>query len=130
MLSMILMAMTVTGAPPITAAAFAPEGRSVIVGSQAGLVIHSWPALKSQGTIKTEWANVHDLAFSQDGKLLLAAGGKPAEEGAIEIFAWTIGDRRSVITAGDDVVYAVDWRSDGQSFAAACGDRRVRLFDR
>lgn len=120
----------VEAAPPITAAAFPPDGKSVVVGSQSGLTSHSWPQLEAQGTIKTELANVHDLAFSPRGDLLLAAGGKPAESGVIEIIRWPDGKRISTIAAGDDVVYSVGWQEDGSAFAAACGDRRVRVFSR
>ena len=43
---------TVTGtalaaAPPITALAFAPGGDAVVVGSQAGLSVLSWPGLEA-----------------------------------------------------------------------------------
>lgn len=116
--------------PPITAAAFSRDGKSVVVGSQAGLATYSWPELKPIGTIKTELANVHDLTFSPQGDRLLAAGGKPAEAGTIELLRWPDGQKIGAVAAGDDVVYAVDWREDGSCFGAACGDRRVRLFDR
>jgi hypothetical protein len=122
-------AATADAAPPITAATFAPDGTSVIVGSQSGLAIHSWPELKPLGTLKTQLANIHDLAFSSGGDVLLAAGGKPAEEGMVEILRWPGGEPISTVAAGEDAVYAVDWRADGGAFAAACGDRSVRLFD-
>lgn len=116
-------------APPITAAAFAPDGKSVVVGSQAGIVVCSWPELKPLGQRETKLAHVHDLAFSPNGEVLLAAGGKPAEEGQVELQRWPDGKTMAVIAAGNDVVYSVDWRADGSAFAAAGGDRRVRLFD-
>jgi WD40 repeat protein len=101
----------------------------VIVGSQAGLRIYSWPELLPSETRLTELANIHDLAFSPRGDVLLAAGGKPAEAGTVELRSWPQDKRICLAAAGNDVVYAVDWRADGQAFAAACGDRAVRLFD-
>jgi hypothetical protein len=127
---LVLAAATACASPPITAAAFAPDGKSVIVGSQAGLAIHAWPELKPVGTLSTRLANIHDLAFSPGGGVLLVAGGKPAEEGAVEILSWPEGKQVARVMAGDDVVYSVDWRGDGGAFAAACGDRSVRLFSR
>jgi WD40 repeat protein len=117
-------------APPITAAAFTPDGKAVVVGSQAGLTTYAWPDLQPQGPLNSKLANIHDLAFSPQGDVLLAAGGKPAEEGSIELRAWPAREPVATIVAGNDVVYGVDWRADGAVFAAACGDRQVRLFDR
>src|SRR5262245_30852993 len=51
-------------APPITALAFAPDSKSLLAGSQAGVRQLSWPELKPLGTLKTTLASVHDLAFS------------------------------------------------------------------
>ena len=128
--SLLLTASLAHAAPPITAAAFAPDGKSVVLGSQAGLAIHSWPGLEPLQTLKTEPDNVHDLAFSPDGELLLVAGGSPAESGQIEILRWPAGAPAAKVSAGGDVVYDVNWQADGSAFAAACGDRSVRLFVR
>ncbi len=46
----------------------------------------------------------------------------------MEILRWPEGKQIARVMAGDDVVYSVDWRSDGAAFAAACGDRSVRLL--
>src|SRR5262245_47777234 len=65
--------------PPVTALAFARDGKSVVVGSQAGLEVRAWPGLHRLRRLPTKLPNVHDLAFAPSGELLLAAGGAPAE---------------------------------------------------
>src|SRR5262245_55211599 len=82
---------TAFAAPPVTAVAFTPDGRSVVVGSQAGLEVRTWPELERVRTLATELAHVHDLAFAPDGKSLAAAGGAPAQSGVVELFRWPDG---------------------------------------
>ena len=45
-------------APPITAAAFTPDGKQVVTGSQAGIEVRSWPALTVTGHLKTDLSHV------------------------------------------------------------------------
>lgn len=66
--------------PPITAAAIAPDGDAVLLGSQSGIELRSWPELAAMGRLPTELTHVHDLRFSPDGRQLLAVGGTPAEQ--------------------------------------------------
>ncbi len=114
--------------PPVTAIAFAPDGRSVVVGSQAGLAVHSWPDLKRQKSIETSLVNVHDLAFSPHGKSLAVAGGIPSEVGLVEVFAWPSGKSMYVCQGHKDSVLAVAWKSDSL-FATASLDHDVAIWD-
>lgn len=110
-------------APPITAAAFAPDGHFVVVGSQSGIEVYKWPNLESARRIKTSLAHVHDLAFSPDGKSLAAAGGAPAEEGGFEIFSWPDGQRTRRVQSLGDVVYQLAWIGDDRlALAGEAGD--------
>ena len=115
--------------PPITALAVAPDGKALFVGSQAGLEVRSWPDLASIRTLPTELAHVHDLAFSPDGKLLAAAGGEPAERGAVEVYRWPSLELAYRRDSHKDVVYAVAWRSDSAAFATAAADAVVAVYD-
>jgi len=116
--------------PPVTAVAFTPDGKAVVVGSQAGIAVRSWPGLKPVRVLKTELQNVHDLAFSPDGKWLLAAGGEPGETGAVEVYFWNGTKRQAARGGHDEVVYGVAWRSDSSGWVTASLDRSLRVFDR
>src|SRR5207249_3895078 len=107
-----VMALVVLGAakPPVTALAFAPDGKSVLVGSQAGLEQRSWPTLDHVRTLPTALAHVHDLAFAPDGKSLAAVGGAPAKKGTIELYSWPEGKLSRSASTGKDLLLAVDWR--------------------
>lgn len=115
--------------PPVTAIAFAPDGKSVVIGSQAGVQIRAWPNLKIDGTIPTELSNIHDAAFSPDGKTLAIAGGSPAEKGTIEFFQWPDVKLIRRVSPHKDVVHAIAWSSNSQSLATASADQKVCTLD-
>lgn len=112
--------------PPITAIAFAPDGNSVLVGSQRGIVEYDWPDLNPSRTIACEVGNLHALAFSPDGKSLGIAGGTPAEEGIVEIVAWPEMDRRKRIGDHSDSVMAITW-VDKFRIASASLDHQILI---
>ena len=119
---------TVVAAPPITAAAFAPDGKSVVLGSQDGIEVRSWPDLKPASRVKTELSHVHDLAFSPDGKTLLAAGGSPAKSGAVEVLKWPDGALVRRVADHKDLVYRVAFSPDGSHWATASADSSCRVY--
>ena len=116
-------------APPITAAAFVPNDAYVVFGSQAGIEVRSWPDCKVTSRIKTKLSHVHDLAFSPNGKMLLAAGGSPAASGAAELLSWPGGAEVRRIADYKDLVYRAAWSPDGQRFATAAADGTCRVYD-
>ena len=114
--------------PPITAIAFAPDGKSVVACSQAGLHVYDWPDLNLKRKIKATAVNIHDLAYSPSGDRLAVGGGTPAEEGVVEIFSWPEGNPLRVLSEHDDSVLAVAWR-DKSSLASASLDHSIILWD-
>ncbi|MDA1049594.1 MAG: hypothetical protein O3C40_03820 [Planctomycetota bacterium] len=116
--------------PPITAAAFAPDGKSIVVGSQHGLKVYAWPELAEQQTLETNLAHVHDLAFSPDGQTLAAVGGQPAESGNVELFYWPLPKLPHRQAIGEDLLYRVAWHASGEALAVAGPDHAITLLDR
>jgi WD40 repeat protein len=98
-----------TTAPPITALIFAPGGKSIIAGSQAGIEVRSFPDLKPLRKLETKLAHVHDLAFSPDRRTLAAAGGSPGESGELDRFSWPEGKLLSHNSPHEDLIYRVAW---------------------
>lgn len=116
--------------PPVTAAAFTPDGQSVVVGSQSGLRVYSWPELAEQQTLETNLAHIHDLAFSPDGGTLAAVGGQPAESGNVELLGWPQAKLLQQQKIGEDLLYRAAWRSGGEILAVAGPDHGIALLDR
>jgi WD40 repeat protein len=117
---------------PITAAAFSAEGSAILLGSQRGIQVRSWPLAdvsRDDALSGSELRHVHDLKFSPDGRWLLAAGGNPAESGMIELWRWPERQCEHRIAGHADLVYQVAWSSDGATFVTAAADGRCRVFD-
>lgn len=114
---------------PYTAVAFSPDHRQVLLGSQRGIEVRSWPELAIEATIPTELIHVHEVCFSPDGKTLLAAGGSPAENGAVEMLSWP--DRKLVrrVECHADVIYAIAFSPDGLRWATASADGICQVFE-
>ncbi|MGE3817991.1 MAG: WD40 repeat domain-containing protein [Isosphaeraceae bacterium] len=117
--------------PPVTALTFAPDGRSLIVGSSRGIEVRAWPNLSRSRTIPTRLRQVHDLAISPAGDVLIAVGGGPGESGEVERFHWPEGASMGHLAPHDDQIHAVAWRGDGQAIVTASVDglALVHTFD-
>lgn len=115
--------------PPITAVAFAPDGRAFLSGSQAGVEVRDWPQQRLRDRLESQLVNVHDLEFSPDGSRLATAGGAPAEDGVIELFSWPERTLLRRVRLQKDLVYDVAWDSNSSTLAAASLDGTVVLYD-
>ncbi|MCH5374016.1 MAG: WD40 repeat domain-containing protein, partial [Planctomycetes bacterium] len=71
---------------PIVAIAIAPDGKTIVTGSNRGVAIHVPAELTLQDAFDIQFSNVHDLSFSPDGQLVAISGGDPGETGIVQIF--------------------------------------------
>jgi WD40 repeat protein len=115
--------------PPVTALALAPDGKSLVVGSQAGLEVRTWPDNHIKTHLDTKLRHIHDLSFSPHGDVLAAAGGRPAERGEVEFYRWPEGTLIRRDRLHKDVVQALAWRPDGQHWATASADRTCQVHE-
>ena len=114
--------------PPVTAVAFAPNAKTVVACSQAGVRVYSWPELKHQATFRAAAVNLHDIAFSPSGNRLAVGGGTPTEDGSVELFSWPAGKSLKVLGGQSNLVMGLAWLSDS-SLAAASLDHSVTLWN-
>jgi WD40 repeat protein len=114
--------------PPITAVAIDEKNGWAIEGSQAGLIVRTWPELSQIRVLPTQLENIHDIAISPDGKMLAVAGGTPAESGGVELYHWPSSELWKRLEPHEDLVYSVAWRSDSKLFALASADKTVKTF--
>ena len=95
--------------PPVTALAFSPAGDRLLVGSQSGIDVRTWPSLDVVERVESELSQIHELRFSPDGTKLIVVGGSPSEFGEVDVIAWP---ERKCLASGvehDDVIYSAVW---------------------
>ncbi len=118
-----------TQAPVVTALAFSPDGRSIAVSGNRETLVHSIDGSAPPRRLAGLSERILSLAFSRDGKLLVAGGGTPARFGEIQIWDAAAGTLvRSVVLTGD-TVFGVSISPDGSRIAAGCTDNTVRIVE-
>lgn len=120
---------TASADSPITAAAFTPDGNGLMVGSQAGLQLLSWPSLSAATALSTQLQNIHHIAFSPNDQRVLISGGVPGESGVLEIRTWPDFTLHSTIKLHDDLIYQASWSPDSSSIATSGADGICKVID-
>lgn len=116
--------------PPVTALAYLSQSQQVFIGSQRGIERLASPSMKAAGSLATQLEQVHDLAISPDGRWMLAAGGTPGESGEVELWNLDDGKLSHTFKAHSDLVYAVSWSHNCDSFVSASADGSCQVFQR
>lgn len=114
--------------PAVTALAHSPWAPLLAVSGARQVVLHRTDTLEFEGVLPFAEGSVHDLRFSRNGRLLLAAGGRGGHSGVVVVWDITTGDR--VITIGDqyDSVLAADLSADQQWVALGGPDRVLKIY--
>lgn len=130
LLAVILFAGTLSAAdPPIVAIAASPDGEKVLTGSNRGVTVHVYDDLNSQNTLEVDFSNVHDLAYSPDGKSFAVGGGNPGESGVVLIFQPGEKQPSRRLSQHTDLVFDVTWSSDGKQLFSVGLDKQVLLWN-
>ena len=116
--------------PPVTTAlTFSPDGRSLAVSGNREVLVHALDGSAPPRRLAGLSERILSLAFSADGKLLVAGGGTPARFGEIQIWDAAAGTlRRSVVLTGD-TVFGISLSPDGARISAGCTDNTVRIVE-
>lgn len=120
---------TYTAAPVVSTLAFSPDGSLLAVNGYHEIVLHKSDGSEIVGRLVGEVPRIESVAFSKDGKFLAAAGGSPAEYGAIQV--WDPG-KKEIVKAyklSSDSLYGLSVAPDGLSVAAGAADKVVRRIN-
>ena len=115
--------------PQIFALAYHPNGRLLALGGFKEVRLTEPRASAPGSTLAGHAEAVRALAFSRDGRILAAAGGRPGRQGEVKI--WDV-DKRSLlatIQGHDDCIYAVAISPDGKQVATSSYDKAIKVWD-
>ncbi len=114
--------------PPITGIAFTRSGSEAVACSQLGLTVVSWPNLTVRHTVETSVTNPHSLMFSPSFGKLAVAGGRPSQQGMIQVFSWPELRSLQVLAGHEDSVMALAWR-DEETLISGSLDHGIIVWD-
>lgn len=113
---------------PVTALTTSPWSPLVAVsGHQFVRLLHS-RTKAVLGILPFEDGIPHSIQFSQDGSLLLVAGGKPAQNGLAALFDVRTGKRLASFGDEIDVVLTADLSADGSLIAIGGPSKTVKVY--
>lgn len=114
---------------PVGGLAASPEGKYLAVGRYEEVEILSGSQAKPLTTLTGHTGHINDLAFSPDGKLLIAAAGEPGLFGEVTIWETASWKRRQSLRGHSDHLYALAIGPDGKTFATGSYDQTIRVWD-
>lgn len=115
--------------PVITALRFSPDGQTLAVSGNREILLHRADGGGLVNRLPGRSERILSIAFSADGKLMIAGGGTPARFGEIQFWDPHEGQLLRAAEATSDTVFGASLSPDGAKVAVGCADNTVRAFD-
>ena len=119
-------------APPVLALATSPWANLIAASGHRQVLLYGAKDASGKlaliGSLPFPEGDIHDLRFSRNGDLLLAAGGFGAESGRVVVYDVKTG--RRIATLGDeyDIVLSADISADHKYVAIGTPAKLVKIF--
>ena len=101
--------------------------RALAAGEIAKIIGNAQAKLGVVGAVPFELGAIHQLRFSPNGQLLLAAGGRGAHSGAVNLYDVATGKLQATVGDEQDIVLAADISSDHRLVALGGPGRSVKI---
>ncbi len=118
-----------TQVPVITALRYSPDGKLLAVAGNGEILLHRADGSGLVARLPGEAERLLSLAFSGDGKTLVAGGGTPARFGEVQV--WDVATEKLLrqMKLTTDTVFGASLAPDGSRIAVGCADNTVHVFD-
>lgn len=114
---------------PAAALAYSPDGKLLVAGVGATLVLIDADKLTVRSRLEGFEGNVTAVAFRPDGKVLAVASGRPGVVGEVTFYDVATMKPTRRVTAHLDLIHQLAYSPDGKLLASCSYDRLVRLWD-
>ena len=118
-----------TQAPVITALRYSPDGQFLAVAGNGEILLHRADGSGLVARMAGQAERLLSLAFSSDGKTLVAGGGTPARFGEVQVWEVATAKLLRSMKLTNDTVFGASLAPDGSRIAVGCADNTVHVFD-
>ncbi|MCG6158160.1 c-type cytochrome domain-containing protein [Rubinisphaera margarita] len=113
---------------PVLSLATSPRAPLAAVSDYGAIKLSDPNSRSPYGAIEFPEGEPLVLTFSRSGRLLLAAGGKPVQNGTVVLFDVATGKRLASVGDEPDAIIAADISPDETLVAIGCTSRLVKLY--
>ena len=112
-----------------SAMASAPWSPLVAVAGQKQVLLYNTDTLRLMGVLPYPEGFIESLAFSRNGKLIVAGGGRGGKSGRVA--AWEVESGKRVLTMGEeyDAILTADLSADQSLLAIGSPSKLVKVYD-
>ena len=115
--------------PVITALRWSPDGQRIAVSGNREVLVHAADGSKLMQRLAGRAERILSIAYSTDGKTLIAGGGTPAQFGEVQIWDAGAGKLRHTARLTNDTLFGASIAPDGSRVAIGATDNTVHVFE-